>query len=91
MRKRAHLHFETTVQLAFKEDYANSWKAPWDHLQEAQVQLQKAQHDKGGHRARALALVERAKAEVKAGMKFDETHEGKGKKGHNTGTQKPMQ
>jgi len=76
---------------AQNDDKQPHMESALDHLQEAQVQLQKAQHDKGGHRARALALVERAKAEVKAGMKFDETHEGKGKKGHNTGTQKPMQ
>jgi hypothetical protein len=60
-----------------------------DHLQQAEFQLQKAQHDKGGHRAKALLLVQRAKAEVQAGMKFDETHEVKGKKKPNSG--KPIQ
>ena len=46
-------------------------RAALDHLQKAKVQLEKAEHDKGGHRANALKLVEQAISEVKQGMAFD--------------------
>jgi len=46
-------------------------KAALEHLQKAKVQLEKAEHDKGGHRANALSLVEQAISEVKQGMAFD--------------------
>jgi len=41
-----------------------------DHLQAARGELQAAEHNKGGHRARALELVDRAIGEVRAGMEF---------------------
>jgi len=43
-------------------------------LIDAKLQLQKADHDKGGHRARAEQLVSQALAEVRAGIEFDRTH-----------------
>jgi hypothetical protein len=43
-------------------------------LTEAKAQLQKADRDKGGHRARAEQLVNQALAEVRAGIEFDRTH-----------------
>ncbi|HXX53250.1 MAG TPA: hypothetical protein VEI28_01625 [Thermodesulfovibrionales bacterium] len=46
-------------------------RAALEHLQKARVQLEKAEHDKGGHRANALALVERAISEVQQGIAFD--------------------
>ena len=39
-------------------------------LNTAADQLQQAQTDKGGHRAKALALVGQAQAEVQAGINF---------------------
>jgi hypothetical protein len=75
---------------AQNDDKQPHMESALDHLQQAELQLQKGQHDKGGHRAKALALVQRAKAEVQAGMKFDETREGKTKKAPKAGMQKPM-
>jgi F0F1-type ATP synthase epsilon subunit len=43
-------------------------------LQSAKAQLEKADRDKGGHRARAEQLVSQALAEVRAGIEFDRTH-----------------
>ncbi len=49
-------------------------------LKEAEKHLQEAQHDKGGHRAKAMTHVRAAMAQIEAGMKFDETHDSKGEK-----------
>jgi hypothetical protein len=43
-------------------------------LQTAKSELQKAQPDKGGHRVNAIGLVNRAIAEVNAGIAFDRRH-----------------
>jgi hypothetical protein len=43
-------------------------------LQAAKAQLEKADHDKGGHRVRAEQLVSQALAEVRAGIAYDRTH-----------------
>lgn len=39
-------------------------------LQNANNQLQQATHNKGGHRERAIELVNQAMSEVKAGMAY---------------------
>ena len=44
------------------------------HLEAAEAQLRDATHDKGGHRERALELVQRAQREVREGMRFDRRH-----------------
>ena len=36
--------------------------------------LERAEHDKGGHRAKALELARQARDEVKAGIAFANTH-----------------
>lgn len=41
-----------------------------DHLQAAKTELQAAEADKGGHRARAIALIDRATGEVEAGIEY---------------------
>jgi len=43
-------------------------------LQTARAQLQKATPDKGGHRVKAVGLVNSAIAEVNAGIAFDRGH-----------------
>ncbi len=53
-------------------------QAALQHLQQAAEELQKAEHDKGGHREKALDLTQRAMNQVKAGMHYDTSHEGKG-------------
>lgn len=40
------------------------------HLREARAELQKAEHNKGGHRARAIDIVNRAIAEVESGIGY---------------------
>lgn len=45
-------------------------QAALDHLQAAKTELQTALADKGGHRVRAIALVDEAIGEVQAGMAF---------------------
>ena len=44
------------------------------HLQAARNQLAAASRDKGGHRARAMALIDQAINEVEAGIVYDRTH-----------------
>jgi hypothetical protein len=44
------------------------------HLEAAETDLRQASHDKGGHRERALELVQRAQREVREGMRFDRRH-----------------
>jgi len=45
-----------------------------NHLQAAERDLREATHDKGGHRDRALELVNRAEEQVREGMKYDKRH-----------------
>jgi hypothetical protein len=45
-------------------------QAALDHLQGAKAELQSALTDKGGHRVRAIELVDRAIGEVEAGMEY---------------------
>jgi hypothetical protein len=49
-------------------------RAALDHLQAAKVELQTAEADKGGHRAKAIKLVDEAIGEVTAGMEYSQTH-----------------
>ena len=54
---------------------------PQPHMREALEALRSAEHhlneatgDKGGHRARAIQLVNQAEAEVQRGIQWDNTH-----------------
>jgi len=49
-------------------------KAALEHLRAARAELKVAEHDKGGWRARALANVDRAIADVEKGVAFDRHH-----------------
>jgi hypothetical protein len=44
------------------------------NLEQALNQLEKASHDKGGHRVKAIGYVKQAIDEVKAGIEFDNKH-----------------
>lgn len=46
-------------------------QAALDALEVAENQLEQADNDKGGHKRRALELVRRAQAQVRAGIGFD--------------------
>lgn len=52
-------------------------RAALEALEQAKQHLQQAEHDKGGHRAKALQLTDQAINHVKEGMKYDRQHEGK--------------
>jgi len=43
-------------------------RAALSHLREAKAALERAEHNKGGHRARAIETINRAIAEVEAGI-----------------------
>jgi hypothetical protein len=43
-------------------------------LQQAKSELQRAQHNKGGHRANAIQLANQAIAEINKGIAFDRRH-----------------
>lgn len=47
-----------------------------ESLRQAQAYLQKSGDDKGGHRARAVELVQQAMAEVQAGIDYANQHRG---------------
>ncbi len=48
--------------------------AALDHLRSARSELDAAEANKGGHRERALAIVDSAIAEVQAGMDYASSH-----------------
>ncbi len=65
------------------------WRGPWEghgavsqpnmtaaiqNLREAQMNLEKASQNKGGHRERALQLIQQAIAEVEEGVRYANTH-----------------
>ena len=57
-------HYESQPEMA----------AALQHLHEAQQNLESASRDKGGHRARAVQLVQQAIRETEAGMRYDNHH-----------------
>ncbi len=65
---------------AFAEEQPHM-RAALEALQKAKQELQQAEHDKGGHRTKALQHVDQAINQVQMGVNYDEKHEG-GKKGH---------
>ncbi len=46
--------------------------AALDHLKAARIELEKAEHDKGGHRVKALEFVDRAIEQTKKGIEAGE-------------------
>jgi len=58
-----------------------AWAEQQPHMQDALsalnsaiASLEKAEHDKGGHRSKALDLAKQAREEVKAGIAYANTH-----------------
>lgn len=49
-------------------------EAALDNLRSARAELESANTDKGGHRGRAIELVDEAIGEVQAGIEFARTH-----------------
>jgi hypothetical protein len=48
--------------------------AALDELQAARAELEAAESDKGGHRVKAIGLINEAIGEVQAGIEFARTH-----------------
>jgi hypothetical protein len=48
--------------------------AALDYLRSARAALEQADHDKGGHRVKAIQLTNSAISEVEQGIKFDNRH-----------------
>jgi hypothetical protein len=55
-------------------EYQPEMAAAIQHLREAQQNLEAASRDKGGHRARAVQLVQQAIRETQEGVRYDNTH-----------------
>jgi len=49
-------------------------EAALDNLRSARAELESANTDKGGHRGRAIELVDEAIGEVRSGIEFARTH-----------------
>jgi Repeat of unknown function (DUF5648) len=50
-------------------------QAALQQLKQAQAELQRAEHDKGGHRVKAIQIIEQAESEVQAGIDYDNQHD----------------
>ena len=59
---------------ASARDWHPHMREALDALRTAERELSAAQHDKGGHRQRALRLVRQAVAEVERGERYDNRH-----------------
>jgi hypothetical protein len=50
--------------------------AAYGHLEQAKSELERAKPNKGGHRERALQLVDQAMQQIREGEKYDLSHPG---------------
>ncbi|MBX7156871.1 MAG: hypothetical protein K1X66_00590 [Verrucomicrobiae bacterium] len=55
----------------------NHMREAMDALNQAKAHLKAATPDKGGHRVRAIHLIDNAMDEIKAGIQYDREHESK--------------
>lgn len=63
----------TFPAMAFAEPQPNM-KEALEHLEKAKASLKAATADKGGHRVKALELVEKAIEQTQKGIEFDNKH-----------------
>ena len=63
-------------RFAFSEDQPHMQEA-LRHLQAAAEELQRATHDKGGHREKALEATQQAIQHVNEGIRYDNPHRSK--------------
>ena len=71
----------TLAPAALAEDQPHM-RAALEHLRAAKAELEKAEHDKGGHRAKAQQLTDQAIAHVQQGIQYDNRHESKKEERH---------
>lgn len=55
-------------------EHQPNMEAALEHLNQAKASLQKAEHNKGGHRDRAMQFVDQAIGEVRAGIGYAAQH-----------------
>ena len=67
----------TTTPVVVDDDDQPHMQAALEALRQAEKQLQEAKHDKGGHRAKALAATREAIKHVEEGMKVGDKNEDK--------------
>jgi FlaG/FlaF family flagellin (archaellin) len=70
--------FFTAPVMSFADDQPHM-HAALESLKQAKTHLEQAEHDKGGHRDKAIKSVDAAIKHVEAGMKYDNKHESKKK------------
>src|SRR6266498_1881804 len=70
---------------AVGQEYQPAMQAALQSLRQAEEALRRADSDKGGHRVRALRLVNDAQREVQAGIDFDNRHESRDDRGRGYG------
>jgi len=68
------LIFGSAIGICSAEDQPRM-RAALEHLREAREQLERAAPDKGGHREKAIELVNHAMEQVQKGIEFGERHE----------------
>lgn len=67
------LSLSVPTAAAFAEPQPNM-KEALEHLKNAKASLEKATPDKGGHRVKAIELVNKAIEQTEKGMNFDDKH-----------------
>ena len=80
--KRTVLGVAIGILLCVTAAYAAKTKWPWhpvlqkaeNQLRNAKTTLEHATHDCGGHRVKAIGLIDQAMAEVKAGRDYANAH-----------------
>lgn len=76
-------NFYPTIQIAQRDRASQqpSMEQALSSLKDAEDFLERATPDKGGHRAKAIQLVEQAAKETEEGIKFDRTNSGNRRRG----------
>ena len=60
----------------YRDEDQPHMEAAMQHLRQAEEELGRRTHDKGGHRVKAMELVRQAESEVNTGIHWDDTHPG---------------
>jgi len=66
------------LALTQRYEYQPQMQAALTNLRQAEENLRRADADKGGHRVKALELVNQAEREVQAGIDYDNRHNSRG-------------
>jgi len=67
------LVYAQTHHMAIHEPHMS---AAYGHLEQARAELERAAPNKGGHRERAMQLVDQAMQQIDEGEQYDQQHRG---------------